>query len=265
MYWYIIICVQIVLETLPVSSSGHLLLLEHFLLCFTPLTTSDLVNGVLVSQEMLHIMHVPTLLILALFFGFRWYNFLRYPLRLWRYFIAAFLFTTTADSVTILFYFLKPRVSAIYLPLGFASTLIALASLYWCPVTKTKPLKLNDAVIIGLVQAIALLPGISRLASVFVTTRWLGYTNRQAFEVAWMIQVPLIAAAATKGLLHLYKQHELVAFCDWHLWITIAIATLLSWYTLRLCSWLVKNNKVWWCSIYMIIPLFLSIVSIRCR
>ena len=143
-----------------------------------------------------------------------------------------------ADAVTVALYLFKPESAPHYLPFGFFITIVALGSLYWCPVRSAQPLRWDKALVIGLVQGIALLPGISRLASVFVATRWLGYNNRQAFEISWMIQVPLIAAAATKGLLALYKQHHLFGLKYWHLWIVVMAATVLSWYTLQMCAWL---------------------------
>lgn len=113
-------------------------------------------------------------------------------------------------------------------------------------------------------SGIALLPGISRLASVFVATRWLGYTNRQAFEISWMVQVPLIVAAATKGLYVLCQQNELYIFTDWYVWVVIAVATLLSWCTLWVCNWLVRRNRVWWCAVYMVVPLVMAILIMQC-
>jgi len=264
MYWHLIVFVQIVVETLPVSSSGHILLLEQLILCSTSGLAVWQAGGNFGLQEMLHIMHLLTLLVLALFFGSRWYSYILNPIRLWKYFFSAALFTVCADSVTVALYLFKPAVAPQYLPLGFIITSSALASLFWCPVRGTQPLRWYHAFTIGLVQGIALLPGISRLASVFVATRLLGYNNRQAFEISWMIQVPLIAAAAAKGLLMLYHEHNVQLFNDWHLWVVVAVATLISWYTLRLCAWLVRNNRVWWCAVYMIVPFSISILMIKC-
>lgn len=264
MYWHLIVFLQIVVETLPVSSSGHILLLEQFILCFTSGLAVWQGDGSFGLQEMVHIVHLPTLLVLALFFGSRWYAYILSPIRLWKYLFSAAVFTLCADAVTVALYLFKPAIGQHYLPLGFVITTVALASLYWCPQRGTQPLRWYHALIIGLVQGIALLPGISRLASVFVTTRWLGYSNRQAFEISWMIQVPLIAAAAAKGLLLLYKNHSVHLFNDWHLWVMVIVATVISWYTLHLCAWLVRTNRVWWCAVYMVIPFIVSILMMKC-
>jgi undecaprenyl-diphosphatase len=252
MYWNIFIGLQIILETLPVSSSGHLAVLAA-------LVHKHILLSGWFATATLHIMHVPTLLVLALFFGYRWYNYLLYPIRLLPQLRQAILFTGIADAITVLLFACKPEITSIALAcFGFAITLIMLGSLYWCPVG-SKKITLYDAGIVGLVQAIALLPGISRLASVFVASRWLGYSNRHAFEIAWMIQVPLITVASIKGMYELYRHQQIDSLTHWQLWLTVIGATILSYGTLYFCYWLVRTNRVWWLAWYMLLPLCITL------
>src|SRR5215468_2088751 len=59
--FYILIAVQIVVESLPISSSSHIYLLQSSTDC-VPLTST-----------MLYILHMPTAVVLALFFARQWF------------------------------------------------------------------------------------------------------------------------------------------------------------------------------------------------
>jgi undecaprenyl-diphosphatase len=60
-----------------------------------------------------------------------------------------------------------------------------------------------DAVLTGLGQATALVPGMSRSGSTIATAMWLGMTRESAARFSFLLGIPAIAAAAAKEGVHL--------------------------------------------------------------
>ena len=74
--------------------------------------------------------------------------------------------------------------------------------LYWAdqvgPIEKTdKDWSIQDAMIIGVWQAIALIPGTSRSGITITGARFLGYTRRDSAKLAMLMSVPTIIASGT--------------------------------------------------------------------
>ena len=58
-----------------------------------------------------------------------------------------------------------------------------------------------DAVLMGLAQAIALIPGVSRSGITMTAARWLGFDRTEAARLALLMAVPVILAA---GMVEVY-------------------------------------------------------------
>ncbi len=266
LYFYLWIFVHVVLESLPVSSSGHLVLLESILnrlgyhipdleLAFCSFTGQNLCIDIV-----FHLLHGPTMIIVALFFFKEWFFLLRNIKQCYHIIFKIIFLTGIADIVTA-FFFIAFKLYPIYLPLGFGFfiTGILLYSLRWCT-NKNAHFDWKKACILGCIQGCALLPGISRFASVYVGARWLGLPIRRAFQVTWLVQWPLIFAAFIHGMYILTSHHMLEIILNLNILITVVIASICAYILLLFVNNCAQHNRLWWFSFYMSVPMLLWII-----
>lgn len=90
-------------------------------------------------------------------------------------------------------------------------------------------LRLRDAIIIGLAQALALIPGTSRSGITITAALFLGFNRDSAARFSFLLSIPLIAAA---GLL---KTLDLIGQGDAAQWQPIPLGTLLAFVSALLC------------------------------
>ena len=136
----------------------------------------------------------------------------------------------------------------------------ALASLYARPAVGMRVHYVGAAFILGAVQGLALLPGISRLASTFVAARWLGYSDKRALLVSCMIQVPLILAAFARSVYHLHSYNMWHCFVSWPVVVTILLATVLAAGALWLVKKTAHEHRLWLFAWYMLIPIIVAVL-----
>lgn len=189
--------VQGITEFLPVSSSGHLILLPNL----TGLDDQGLVIDVAV--------HVGTLVAVI---GFFWRDVARALGGVPRVLTGrvdtpgaqlAFLLIAATIPVVIAGFLLKvtglsAAVRSIAV-VGWATLIFGLV-LYWAdqrgPVTKTSAdWTLRDAMIMGLWQVLALIPGTSRSGITITGARHLGYSRIEAARLAMLMSIPTIFAS----------------------------------------------------------------------
>jgi len=189
--------IQGLTEFLPVSSSGHLVLLPHL----TGYEDQGLVIDVAV--------HVGTLFAVILYF---WSDVRVALIGTGRLicgrvdtqgaFLALCLAIATIPVVAFgLILHIAGLVEAMrsVAVIGWSILLFGLV-LYWAdqkgPETKTaSQWSLKDAAIMGLWQAIALIPGTSRSGIAITGARHLGYARRDAARLAMLMSIPVIAAS----------------------------------------------------------------------
>ena len=255
--FYIISFVQVVLESLPVSSSGHIHLLEQLL-------------DQKYSKELMYLLHIPTLLILAVFFCKPLTLYIREYAQNKATIVKLVFFTLLIDSITALFFIFFARYNPmIYYPLdrllaiGFIITGLLLYSLRWCNQNDDNKLTLSKAIILGVAQGCALLPGISRFATVYTTSCWLGLSPLYAFSITWLIQAPLIGAAVAKTVCFSSLSAECALLFTVPALIMLCVATVAGYYALVASYLLVSRNRLWLCAYYMIIPILLAFFCIN--
>jgi len=204
-----------------------------------------------------HFAHGATVCVVALFFFNRCFFLLRNIFRCWPIVVKIIGLTFVADCVTFLFFifFNVVGVSFFFLGLGFFITMVALYSLRWVPEQTPKRWCLRSAIILGCVQGIALLPGISRLGLTYVVGRWLGFAPRKAFEISLLIQWPLIAAAFLNSVRILFMHNNLAVVMNWQLLSVMLGAGVLAFYGLCFVAWCADQKKMWLFSWYMMVPL----------
>lgn len=260
LYLYLVIYIQTVFESLPVSSSGHIALLD--LMCQKYMETFQChVIPIHIFEPWFHSLHAITAFVLALFFFQNWFFLLAHLARTWRIVLKLIAFVGIADLITCIFYVMF-HIYPVDLPLwvGFCATGLLLISLRFVRRSDMRrSWSIRDAILLGIVQGVALLPGISRLAATFVASRWLGYSNERAFQLTWMIQWPLIAAASLVGFYQLHQYQVLGEFYSGGMLMAYFIAGVGAYSALYVLQWCVERDRVWWFAYYMAIPIGLAL------
>lgn len=199
--------VQGLAEFLPISSSGHLLLL-HSVTHFS--VGSDLAFDVA--------LHLGTLVALLVFF---WRDLVRIFIAWLKSFshlnlgqdsdqrlgwllviasipgaIAGVLLESKAETV-----FRAPALTAVVMIV--AGLLLWAADRFVIQRDDLTELTWKDAMLIGLAQAVALVPGVSRSGATIATARLLKITRQAAARFSFLMSVPIITGAVTKQFIDL--------------------------------------------------------------
>lgn len=274
LYLIITFLVQIVSESFPISSSGHMnvwiCIMQYF-------KTPDYayITSICANETIIHLLHIPTLLIVIVFFKSYWIKIFQRWHALLPIVIRCGMYTIAADSITMIAYivykkypvskaltsehFSSTQLSSVPLWLGFTITALALYSLKYTHSHTTKP-KLPHMLLLGLIQSIALLPGVSRFGTVFVAARWLGIRTEKAFAITWMLQFPLMIGAVGLSSIKMYQNNMYLPIESVSMfWIAMIGATQFGFLGLWISYKLASAHKLWTLSFYMLIPITLSL------
>ncbi len=248
MIYYIIFILHIVLESLPISSSGHRVLFGYFLNYFNTKLP-------VLTEEQDHLLHIPTAIILSIFLLAN-YSIAFPVISLHALFLIFF-----ANLVTGFFYFLFKIIDISKFPLflGLLISSVSLLLTYYIDPGHSE-LTIGYAILIGASQGLALLPGISRMAATYVAAYCLGVAPCLAFMFSLAIQLPLIIAALLKAAYKLRKTHQsnlfasffggengrAVIFC-----FIMAIAMVISYKLLCLVLYMAINKDIYLFGIYL--------------
>lgn len=263
MILYLYILVQVILESLPVSSSGHIALLELVL------------QHVGVSIEFAYtwvwdfLLHGPTIVILLVYFLRQWWNMIiqdKFSLQVffkksfWRAIVKPLLFIVVTDGITFVWWWQNLTVQ-LPLTIGFMITTGLLYSTRYMQGSQDCTWNLSHAVVLGLAQACSLMPGLSRFATTYSVGSFLGYRPIVSFAISFLIQIPLLVGACAKGLIAVGKNIQILQnlFDFAHLFVILS-ASLISYVVLSLVGISIKNGSFWKFSRYMVLPIMLSIV-----
>ena len=266
------IFVQIVGESLPISSSSHVYLLSRLTVLPTLPTFFD------------HFLHGPTFIILLIFFRKEVSLFYKFTaassssrkrlLKQFMHIMKVLMITTPLAAAGYGFINgpLEHFIHSYYPVLMLGGLIITMVSLYSLRYKKenyskqSSCLTLYDATMLGCVQALALLPGISRFASTFVAAQWLGYSWKRSFQLSFLIELPLIVAAFfIKALPALIRYHNLAQLFTPATVVTIIGATIGGYLALH-GSWvLASKKKLWLFCLYLLIPIGITLFFIAKR
>lgn len=254
--WFI--SVQLIYETIPVSSSGHVAL-AVCLWCLKYTEGCQQLLVVLQSPEVALWMTVPTLCIIPLFFIKQWWFLLVHLSRTWRMVARLIGYMLCSNSITFGFYLLINYYDlSIPLWLGFFITTFLLAALRWSPKKPRQALTMSWATMLGVVQGVALLPGISRFAAVFAASCFMGMNSRRSFQISWMLQWPLgVGMTLLSGYRYLKQPTHWVPN-TFMTWAYLFIASAISLAALYGVYWLIRRKKMWYLAAYMVLPLIIS-------
>ena len=194
--------VQGLTEFLPVSSSGHLALFPHIF--------GEADQGILIDVAL----HIGTLLAIVVYYRRDVFAIARDVL-LWRptterrlgLCIAAG--TVPAVIVGAVIHHLFPEgirsVVIIALNLIFFGLLMGWADRKGAQEKKLEDVNLKTAMIVGLAQAVALVPGVSRSGMTMTAARFLGFKRVDAARFSFLLGLPAMAGAGLLSLLEVLE------------------------------------------------------------
>jgi undecaprenyl-diphosphatase len=85
--------------------------------------------------------------------------------------------------------------------------LLAIAEIFARHERDITEVRLRDAVIVGISQMGALIPGVSRSGSTLTAALWLGFQRDEAARYSFLLGIPAIVGAGGKEMWELYKAH----------------------------------------------------------
>lgn len=232
--------VQGITEWLPVSSSGHLVLFEHLFSLRQPLLFDIM-------------LHVGSLFVVLFFFRKEIIELILGVLK-WdkdKLMIILMIIIATIPIAFVGFFF-KDFIESIFKDLrtvGFAllfTALLLFLSKY--PAKKDKKLSLWSALIIGLFQAVAILPGVSRSGSTISSGMILGIKKDDVARFSFLIFIPAILGALILNI------GDITEFTDP---IPVIAGTLVSavvgYFSLKLLMDIIKKDRFSWFSLYCLL------------
>lgn len=95
---------------------------------------------------------------------------------------------------------------------------------------EAEDVSLKTALMIGLIQCFALIPGTSRSGATIVGALWLGVSRKASAEFSFFLGIPVIVGAA---LLDLVKHHD--AMTNSEDWLVLGVGTVVSFIVALLC------------------------------
>lgn len=241
--------VQGLTEFLPVSSSGHLEISKAILGDESLPRESMLMTVLLHGATALSTILVFRKDIIEIFkglFQFKWNDEMKFSLNIIISMVPAAIIGVAFEEEIEAFF------GGRILFVGFM-LLITAVLLYFADKAKTtnKKVSIVDAIIIGVSQAVAILPGISRSGATISTSVLLKVDRERAARFSFLMVVPLILAKVGKDILSGEVSFENAQFIPMSTGFIAAFVT-----GLIACTWMikiVKRSKLTWFAAYCLI------------
>lgn len=247
----ILAIIQGIAEFLPISSSGHLVLVGHWL-------------GIEEAKGTVNIiLHAGTLLSIVVFYFHRIAKLIHEDRR-----VVPLLVVGTTPGV-VAGYLIKSRGEwLIESPWLAASMLLVTGGMLLASAWIRKETEQDyrragwgTAIGVGIAQAFAILPGISRSGATICTGLWLGLKRESAGTFSFLLAIPIIAGASVYEILRLNQSDT----ADHPGWFTLSLGMAIS-FAVGLASlyWLsrmIEKGKfhlfAWWCIPFGLLSLLL--------
>jgi undecaprenyl-diphosphatase len=236
--------IQGVTEWLPISSTGHLRLTEYYL---------DLKIPILFDV----ILHIGTLAVILVFFRSDIRRILsalgRLDFKSEYGQLIPLIVVATIPTALVGLVFGDLIESTFQTPVPIAAALILCGTLLYISkkaIEKTDRISYSTALLIGVAQAIAIIPGISRSGITIVAALLVGLKREKAFRFSFLIAVPAIIGALG---LTLYKEHAALAesgFGWTEILVGVAAAMVIGYFALKLVQRTLQRKRFYLFALY---------------
>ena len=236
--------IQGIAEWLPISSTGHLRLAEHFLGLTVPILFDI-------------ILHIGTLIVILFFFrkdvkniltalahlDFKSENGRLIPLIIVGSIPTALIGLAFSDQIESTFRSPVP----IAIALVICGTLLFMSRFAR---EKTDSITYIKALILGIAQGLAIIPGLSRSGTTIGVALMLGLEREKAFRFSFLLSIPAIVGAL--GLMT-YKEHETLiqaGIGGSEILIGVTFAMIAGYFALRLLQKAIESKKFYLFALY---------------
>jgi undecaprenyl-diphosphatase len=198
----IVLCVvQGLTEFLPVSSSGHLLFFEQ-------------IFGITENTMLLNLfLHIATLLAVLIVYRKVIWNLIKKPFQPLTYKLLLATFFSVILAFIYKFLEFENMSTKIY-PFAFlvTSILLLVCHIYqkYAVVLKQSEISYKSSMLVGLVQGIAVVPGLSRSGSTISSLILCGNEESKASEFSFLLSVPIIVGGFVLELFELTKTNVIL-------------------------------------------------------
>lgn len=118
----------------------------------------------------------------------------------------------------------------------------------------------KQALLIGVAQGFASIPGISRSGATVATGLIAGVDKRQVADFSFLLSIPIILASLVYELFNLNTQSGVLNFTISELLIGFIVAFVVGIASIKIMLKIVKEKKLWWFSIYLVIISLMLVV-----
>ena len=231
--------VQGLTEFLPVSSSGHLVLLQNIFGISEPQLFFDTM------------VHLGTLLAVVVVLWKNVVNLVRHPIsKTMLYLIIA---TIPAVVVAVVFKdFFEGAFAGAYLGYGFLFTALVLTAseLLARRVTAKKNIGYGSAAAMGIMQSIAIFPGVSRSGSTIAGGLAFGVERKKAASFSFLMSIPIILGSVILQAIDVIRKPGLTIE-----WLPTVVGTvcaaLAGYFAVRFMLALISKHKLYGFAIYV--------------
>ncbi|PIU03971.1 undecaprenyl-diphosphatase UppP [Candidatus Shapirobacteria bacterium CG08_land_8_20_14_0_20_39_18] len=229
--------VQGLTEFLPISSSGHLAIFQKLLGFNQPVVFFDI------------LLHLGSLMAILIFFRKKLIKFLDK-----KYFLLLVIGTIPAVIFSLLF---DKKIESSFTSIKLIGLLFIVNAFLLLSTKFIKKQVKNlgqitwkNAAIVGIFQAIAVLPSISRSGATITSALWQGFSPTDAFEFSFFLAIPAIIGAFVFKIkdISLYSSQDLVFGT-----IGLLVSLLVSYFALGLLQKILKSANFFWFGIYCLI------------
>lgn len=223
--------VQGLAEFLPISSSGHLVLVQSILPSFNQ-------PGILLDT----FLHLGTVFSVILFFNKRIIELLK------KYFLFIIVGSIPAGIVGILFNdYIEGLFNSVKI-VGIALIVTGLINYLTAKLPDNKnPITVKKSLFIGLWQAFAIIPGISRSGSTIFAGSFIKLEKKTAAEFSFLLSLPAILGA---NLVQFFKYSGEVNFVFSHYLIGFSVSAMTGYFAIKLVLDFISKGKFVYFSIY---------------
>lgn len=245
-FWVLcLLCVvQGLTEFLPVSSSGHLLIVEQFF-------------GIKENLLLINLfLHLATLLAVVVVYRKIIWKLIKKPFQPLTYKLMLATLVTVLFAAVYKFLNIDAFVTKIY-GLCFLITALLLFLTYRfqqkSSVIKTGEMSYKNALIVGMVQGFAVLPGISRSGSTISAMILMGNNEKDSAEFSFLLSIPIIVGGFIVELLSVDNLSLTIGTIGFFGYLFAFVLTfVVAILSLKLTIKLLNDKKFNWFSIYLL-------------
>lgn len=220
-------------EFVPVSSSGHIVLLQNLF-------------GLESSLSLNVFLHFGTLIAVVIAFWAEIKKIITFEKGYRKLAVLILISTIPAAIIGVLFQdFFESIFSSVKV---VAFMLIITGLLLWLSDRidggeKVKNMTWDDAIFIGLAQALAIFPGISRSGATIVGGLFKGLNRRLAARYSFLLSIPVISGATLLEGIALY-QSDLANINSFNLLAGTLAATISGYFAIKILLWLIRKKRL---------------------